>query len=267
MLGRLPAGDTVVVRSGETTWVKLVLRQPPVRVETLPPRMTMGTRPDTAPGETATIDLVARVGGLSRLRPQPTNPAQRELRIWVGGGIGIPMQLLRITRDGARVRGEEILWLVQTLPDRSVDERGRAFMDSVPGWLRRQFHCGRVATDTIHIPGGQSGYQNQLIAVCRVQFTREPDWRAVLAELERHNVWSLPDASELPRVVERRAGYEDVVVMDGVGVTVEAWNGSRYRAYTIGNPDQQPFPEYRDAWAILRLVITFPTTHPPDQRQ
>jgi hypothetical protein len=266
MIGWLPAGDTIVVKAGETTWVKLVLRQPPMRVETLPPRITLGTRPDTAPADTWTIDRVARVAGLSRLRPQPANPAQRELRIWVGGGIGIPMQLLRITDDGRRVSGEQILWLVQVLPDRSVDPRGRAFMDSVPDWLRRQFHCGKVATDTLHLSGAQPGYLNVLTAVCRVQFAQEPDWRAVLAELERHHVWALPDASELPRVVERPAGYE-VLGLDGVGVTVEAWNGSRYRAYAIGNPDQQPFPEYRDASAILHLVITFRTTHSPDQRQ
>jgi hypothetical protein len=267
MIGRIPVGDTVVVRSGETTWVKLVMRQPPIRVETLPPRIARGTRPDTAPSEPETIDRVARVARLPALRPQPANASQRELRIWVGGGIGIPMQLLRITVDGARVRGEEILWLVQTIPERVVDPQWRAFVDSVPTWLRHDFHCGPVATDTMHLAGAQRGYRDRLVAACRVQFTREPDWRAVLAELERHHVWTLPDATELPRVVKRQAGYEEVVTVDGVGVTVEGWNGTRYRAYTIGNPDQQPMPEYQDAWAILRLVIAFRTTHSPDPRK
>jgi hypothetical protein len=259
LIGRLPVGDTVVVRSGETTWVKLVLKEPPIRVETLPPRFARGTRPDTAPAETETIDHVARVARLPRLRLQPVNPSQRELRIWVGGGLGIPMVLLRVTDDGRRVRGEEIFWLKGTVPDRNTDPRWRAFMDSVPLWLRRDFQCGPVATDTTHYAGAQPGYQDQLVAACRVQFDREPDWRAVLAELERHHVWSLPDASELPHVVQRRAG-EEVVSLDGVGVTVEGWNGRRYRAYTIGNPDEQPMPEFQDAWAILRLVITFRTS-------
>jgi len=52
-----------------------------------------------------------------------------------------------------------------------------------------------------------------------------------------------------------------------MGVTVEAWNGTRYRAYSIGNPDRQPFPEYRDAMAILRLAIAFPATYSPASRQ
>ena len=116
------------------------------------------------------------------------------------------MQLLRIIDDGERVRGEEILWLVQTLPDRSVDPRWRAFMDSVPTLAARRVSLRPVATDTTHHAGAQPGYQDELAAVCRVQFAREPDWRAVLAELERHHVWTLPDASELPHVVQRRAG-------------------------------------------------------------
>lgn len=267
MIGRLPVGDTVVVRSGETTWVKLVMRQPPIRIETLPPRIARGTRRDTVPTGAETIDRVARVARLPVLRPRPANASQRELRIWVAGGRGIPMQLLRITDDGTRVHGEEILWLVQTMPERRVSPQWRAFLDSVPTWLRESFHCWPVSADTTHHADAQPGYQDELVAACRVQFTREPDWRDILAQLERHDVWNLPDASELPQVVERREGEEDLVTLDGVGVTVETWNGTRYRAYTIGNPDQQPFPEYRDAWAILRLVVTFPTTHSPESRQ
>ena len=156
---------------------------------------------------------------------------------------------------------------MQVLPDRSVDPKWRSFMDGVPSWLRRDFHCGAVATDTLHNAGAQPGFQNMLVAACRVQFAREPDWRAVLTELKQHHVWNLPDASELPLVVRRRQVNEEVLSFDGVGVTVESWNGTRYRAYTIGNPDQQPFREYQDAAAILHLVITFPTTHSPDARK
>jgi len=266
-IGFLATLDTVTVRSGETTHVKFRLPVPPLHVDTLPPRVARGTRVDTVPGEAETLDRVARIARLPRLRPRPANRAQREVRIWVGGGIAIPMTLLRITDDGIHVRGEEILWLVQTLPDSGASPQWRAFMDSVPAWLRNTFHCGRLSTDTAHYAGAQPGYQNELAAVCRVQFAREPDWRALLAELERHHVWTLPDASELPVELTRRSVNEEVVTTDGVGVTVEAWNGTRYRAYTIGNPDQQPFPEYQDAAAILHLVITFQTTHSPDSRQ
>ena len=265
-IGFLATQDSVVVRSGETTHVRFRFAVPPLHVDTLPPRIVRGTRPDTTLDDAETIDRVARVARLPALRPRPATRAPRELRIWVGGGLGIPMRLLRITDDGTRVRGEQILWLMQTIPDRSDAPRWRAFLDSVPTWLRDTFRCGPLSADTTHHAVAQSGDQNELVAACRVQFAREPDWRAVLAELERRHIWNLPDASELPVVVMRRQVNEEVITTDGVGVTVETWNGSRYRAYTIGNPDRQPFPEYRDAAAILHLVVAFPTTHSPDSR-
>lgn len=266
-IGFLATEDSVVVRSGETTHVRFRFAAPPLHVDTLPPRLARGTRPDTAPDDAETIDRVARVARLAALRPRPANRAPRELRIWVGGGLGIPMRLLRIADDGTRVHGEQILWLMQTIPERSDAPRWRAFLDSVPTWLRDTFHCGPLLADTTHHAEAQSGDQNELVAACRVQFAREPNWRAVLAELERHHIWNLPDASELPVVVTRRQVNEEVITTDGVGVTVETWNGTRYRAYTIGNPDRQPFAEYRDAAAILHLVVAFPTTHSPDSRQ
>jgi hypothetical protein len=267
LIGFLAEQDSVNVRAGETTHVRIRLAVPPLHVDTLPPRLMPGTRSDSAPAESETIDRVARVARLPRLRPEPVDRKQREVRIWVGGGISIPMLLLRITDDGRRVRGEEVLWLEQVIPDRGVDARWRAFMDSVPSWLRRDFHCGAVATDTLYNPVALAGFERTLIAACRVRFAREPDWRAVLADLERHHVFTLPDASELPVVVTRRSVNEEVITTDGGGATVEAWNGTRYRAYTIGNPDLQPFPEYRDAWAIIRLVFRYATSHSSDARQ
>ena len=259
-IGYLATQDSVVVRSGETTHVRFRLAMPPLRVDTLPPRIAKGTRPDTAPDDAETIDRVARVARLPALRPQPANRAQRELRIWVGGGIGIPMRLLRITDDGTRVRGEQILWLMQ-IDTRA--QRRRPAMARVPGQragvaASTPFTAARCRPTRRTTPRRSRATRTSSSPRVACSSTREPDWRAVLAELERHHVWNLPDASELPVVVTRRQVNEEVVTVDGVGVTVEAWNGTRYRAYTIGNPDQQPFPEYRDAAAILRLVIGVP---------
>ena len=170
------------------------------------------------------------------------------------------MNLLRITDDGTRVRGEEILWLRVWIPDTNADPAWRALIDTVPRWMDHDFRCGPVSADTIRYAELPRGNLGLLVATCRVKFDREPDWKAVLTDLEQHHVWSLPDAAELPHVVKRRPG-EEIVGVDGVGVTVEGWNGTRYRAYTIGNPDQQPMQEFQDAWAILRLVVSFRTTH------
>lgn len=252
MVAARPALDSAVVRAGDTTRIEFVLHQIPFVVETLPPRYSRGARPDTAPSEKETLDLVARVGGIPLLRARPPEGGRQEIRLWLGGGIGIPMDLIRLTIDGDRVQGEVIRYVVETLPDRDVNPSWRAFMDSVPDWLRHGFGCGAVATDTLHYPGAQAGYQRQLVAVCTSRYPREPDWRALLTELETHQVWTLPDESELPTLA-------NVVSVDGGGVTVEAWNGVRYHTYEHGAPELIPSPEAREGSAIHRTLIAFLT--------
>jgi hypothetical protein len=249
-IGAAPARDSVVVRAGDTAQVSFALPVIPFVPETLPPRFARGARPDTAPAESETLDLVARVGKFPVLRARPPAGARRELRLWLGGGIAIPMTLIRLTIDGDRVRGQVINYLVQTVPDRGVAPEWRAFMDSVPDWLRHTFGCGDLATDTLHFPDAQAGYRNQLVAVCESRYSPEPDWRGLLRALEAHQVWTLPDESELPTIA-------NIVSMDGGGMTVEAWNGSRYHTYSHDSSPAIETPEARDASAIQRALIDF----------
>jgi hypothetical protein len=160
------------------------------------------------------------------------------------------MDLVRLTIDGARVRGEVVRYVVETLPDSQANPGWRAFMDSVPDWLRHSFGCGYVATDTLHYPMAQPGYRNELVAVCSTRHSREPDWRALLQELEAHHVWTLPDNSELP-------SFGNIVSLDGGGVTTEAWDGARYHSYTFGAVALAPAPEARHGEAIHRVLIKF----------
>jgi hypothetical protein len=252
LIGAQPASDSVVVRAGDTTRVRFVLHQIPFVVETLPPRWAGGARPDTAPSDTETIDRVARVGKIPLLRAHPPTGRRREIRFWLGGGIAIPETLIRLMIDGQRVRGEVIRYLGETLPDREANPSWRAFMDSVPDWLRRDFGCGEVATDTLHYPGAQAGYQQELAAVCRSRYPHEPDWSALLRELEGYHVWTLPDESELPRLA-------NIVSTDGGGVTVEAWDGRRYHSYSFGDTNLIPAPEAREAESIQKALIAFLT--------
>lgn len=252
LIGARPATDSVIVRAGDTTHVRFMLKQIPFVVETLPPRYARGALPDTAPSEKETLDRVARVGKIPLLRARPPTRGRREIRFWLGGGIAIPETLIRLTIDGTRVRGEVIRYLGETLPDRDANPSWRAFMDSVPDWLRRDFGCPDVATDTLHYPGAQTGYQQELVAVCTARYPREPDWPALLQELEMHHVWTLPDDTELPTLA-------NIVSTDGSGVTVEAWDGRRYHSYTFGDTNLIPAPEARDADAIQKTLIAFLT--------
>ena len=134
-------------------------------------------------------------------------------------------------------------------------------MDSIPDWLRRDFGCGDIATDTLRYPGAQAGYQNQLTAVCTARYPHEPDWRALLRELEAYHVWTLPDETELPSLA-------NIVSVDGGGITVEAWDGRRYHSYSFGDTNLIPAPEAHEAEAIQKALIAFLTRlyydlHPP----
>ena len=248
-IGASIVSDSVVVRAGDTTRMRFTLRDVPFKPETLPPKFARGTRPDSAPHATETLDLIARVGRFPVLRAHPPKHA-RELRLWMGGGMAIPYTLVRIAIDGDRVDGQVIRYLTEMITDRDVNPSWRTFMDSVPAWLHSSFGCSRVLTDTLHYPGAQRGYQNELVAVCASRYRHDPGWRDLLRELESHQVWTLPDASELPSI-------GNIVSLDGNGVTVEAWDGRRYRSYGYGSTELIPAPEARDAGEIQRILVAF----------
>ena len=245
LIGAYPQLDTVDVEAGRSIERRYAMRMMPLAPpETLPPRYARGARPDTAPDEAELLDGAARMAGLPLLRQQRAGSRHRELRLWYGGGIAIPYSLIRITIDGDRVQGEVHRWLEDVITPRHDDPRWKAFIDSVPTWLQSKFGCGPVATDTLRYG------DDLLVAVCESRFRQEPDWRGLLRELEAHRVWTLPDESELPTLA-------NIINIDGGGVTVEAWNGTRYHTYEIGGVSPVVGPEAREGEAIQRILIAF----------
>lgn len=236
--------DTVRVDSGSTLRRRYVLAMQHLPLShTLPPRVPRGEAIDTVPEFAEAIDPVARVARLPRMRPIAEQRSQRELRLWKGFGIAIPMQLLRVMVQDGRVSGELWHWADATMPrplDRAV---GIPDVDRIPTWLRREFGCGTVMADTVR---GRYGSDDEVVFACRVRLPASFDWSAVLRALETHDVWTLPDESEVPQ--------SGGIVNDGVGLVVEAWNGRRYRSYHYGNPDLQPSAEAKHAQTMLELI-------------
>jgi hypothetical protein len=254
MVGYRPMDTNVVVSPGHPLDVAIVLRAIPFRPETLPPRTPRPASADTAPDNAETIDPVARVARLPLLRPSPQGSSGKELRIWIGFGMGIPMQLVRITVAEKRVHGEEILWLSEPLDIATSDSSWHEFMREMPAWLGGRCGGRRVVADTL----AHSSFR-RVTAACRVSFRPEPDWGALLTELEAHDVWTLPDDSELSQIA-------NVIVLDGVGMVVEAWNGIRYHSYSYGNPDDQPAPQAKHAAAIMHRLLSIGAVNPPASR-
>lgn len=177
------------------------------------------------------FDSVAVSAGLSRLRSSALPEGHREVRIWVGGGFGGPEDLYRFVDDGGHVSGELVRYWGVTPADGldSLERRqGETSDDLVLYSLRGS--CSRYATGA-------------RMNTCRADFTRSPDWRAVLSRAEAFGLWTLPDQWSLP--------YDGMQVTDGWSIVVELRDGSRYRAYHYSNPDaRKPSPEAASAVAI-----------------
>jgi hypothetical protein len=171
-----------------------------------------------------TTDHRASELALAGLRPLAldTLPSDvREIRIRHGASFVGTTTLLRVQATPSAVSGELILY-VGSIADTHPDSQAR-----IPLRCRKR--------------GARPGR-----AACTAEFSDPVSWAAVLEQMERQDVWSLPSAGSLPRVH---------VVMDGHGIEVEVRQGACYRSYQYGNPESETIPEYRKAAALLRLVL------------
>jgi len=166
------------------------------------------------------FDSVAVSAGLTRLRASALPEGHREIRIWVGGGFTAPEDLYRFVDDRGRVSGE----VVRYWGDAPLDTAEHP-EDLVLRSLRGS--CSRFATAA-------------RMNTCRADFTRSPDWGAVLKRAEAHDLWTLAQQH-----------IDGTQIYDGWSITVELRDGSRYRAYHYNNPDsRKPSPEAANAVAI-----------------
>jgi hypothetical protein len=181
-------------------------------------------------------DPYVEAAGLRPLRLEPLPRGAREIRVWVGGGLGWPQELFRLVEQGGRPSGEYIRYW-------RLDNRDPVGADSTTfAALMRYHERGRCEP----MRGGTSA------EACRALFQREPDWRAVWRAADSLGVWSLPDASTLPEVVGPNG--ERTITLDGWGITVELRDGPAYRAWHYGNPDRKPWPEAARATAFAAAL-------------
>ena len=181
-------------------------------------------------------DSYTEAAGLLPLRFELLPRGTREIRAWVGGGLGWPQELFRLIERDGRPSGEYILyWRLDNHDPVSADSATFAA-------LIRYHQRGRC----------EGVLRGRSAEVCRARFQREPDWRAVWRAADSLGVWSLPDASILPEVVGPNG--ERTVTVDGWGITVELRDGPTYRAWRYGNPDLKPWPEAARATAFAAAL-------------
>jgi len=177
------------------------------------------------------FDSVVASAGLPRLRTSRLPPGHREVRVWIGGGLGYPQDLYRFVDDRGRLSGELVrYWGLEPLD--SDRQPGETFNDLMLYSLRGS--CSQFSASA------QKG-------TCRADFIRSPDWGAVLRRAEAEGLWKLPDQSALPD--------DGIMVVDGWAITVELRDASNYRVYHYSNPDaHKPSAEGESASRIAQAV-------------
>jgi hypothetical protein len=143
-------------------------------------------------------DQPAALAGLGILR-RDGSTANREVRVWVGGGVAVPDVAL-ILRVGPDTSGQFLVyWDYRVVGD-----------SALRSVITANFHCGHAVRET-----GATG-------ICLPQPRGNVDWPSAARELDSLEVYTMPDESTFPR---------HGVVSNQPGVTVEIWQAGEYHDF------------------------------------
>jgi hypothetical protein len=213
--------------------------------------ISIGWRPsadETRPRYATSVDPVAGLMGWPLLRdPGALGGARREVRLWMGFGIGSPDLAMRVVDGPGGASGEVVLWWPGEAP------AGETFLGSDSErneWaaLRRGF-AQRMRAD-LASAGCTESRRTVALETCRFTVPESPDWGAILARIDQLDAWTLANPATLQPPM-RGGGHGSTLV-------VEVRDGERYRSYAYWSPSRFPHvPEARRADALAHLFHPF----------
>ena len=205
------------------------------------------------PGRSTAISLAERaehgdisaLAKMSVLRDARFSSGQREIRVWFAMASGAPDLLLRVasTRNAEGATGE--LWAWWPLPSGDGD-RSLAGTEGALNSRTRDSVQATVNCASLFRAGGNEA--------CRLRLKQEPDWKAVLAQLDSLRAFTLPDQDSLPRADSLVRVAEQRRMAENMMVTVEVLDGAVYRTYSYTNPRSLPRSEAQRAAAIVDMI-------------
>jgi len=210
----------------------------------IPPRLLIPISRYDIRGEIAPLEESKTLNeplGFPRLRTTPLPAGVREIRIYEGLVIGYPHSGLIVREENGNVTGR--LFRYWPRNDTAFTE----IRDAEALYEKDEAHRCRTPV------------RGKEASVCIVMFTKEPDWRALLASLDSLHAWTLPDESRVPKSQH---------VVDGWVIRVEARRDTVYTRYQYHNPDVYAPPYGPSALQIMRIVDSlFRYTAPPPNLQ
>ena len=171
------------------------------------------------------FDSVAAAAGLGPLRGE--SRADPELRLWHDRGLVPPHVLVRFREVDGRVEGQLFLWW-PLLPE---DPVWSAHIDSE---VKDQYRCTRI-TDSLGI------------RACEVTDPAVGEWQILRDRLERYQVETLPDESQIDPPDQR-------MIVDGQTLVVEVRRAGRSRVYHYYAPGTRSWPEAQQARRIIVVL-------------
>jgi hypothetical protein len=168
----------------------------------------------------------------------------REIRVTHGSGIAVNNYTLRLVETDTAVTGELLaFWPTSGAHVVLSGHPGcQKHFDVQDAWL-----AGLVAKDEERYRGCTPIKQAGVFEVCRARFAQEPNWGALMQQLDSLGAWTLPDPATLPSPGR--------ISTHGVTVAVELRDRTTYRGYAYYAPYGQPWPEARRAAAINDLML------------
>lgn len=252
-------------------------------------------RVTVAPGDTLFVDLRSRVRGRSSgfvygredlswmerwevpremervvqtLTPEtpPSATGRSELWVWANYHLFNPNLFARLIVEGGHVRGESMRYWTLDPYNPTLDARLRR--------LEAEAQCDTFAISHRYVPrkplpeshrycvsetdSGCAPPPSPGLAACRRKLDEEPDWEALLNEIEEHDVWTLWDESALPS--------PPWITLDGWSLVVVAIQDGSRRTYHYSNPDGQASFHRQHATAIARVLEAAGLVSAPSER-
>ena len=188
------------------------------------------------------LNTVATASHLARLDSAALPPGvTREIRVYIGFGLGQPERMIRVWQDTAGTHGAfGLFWkLAERLVGPGADARDTADLRAFDTHMR-------IFADSVY--GCNQFARAEFTQVCWLPPQTTDDWPQLLARLDAESINAVPRWSPPP-------GLPQMIMRDGWGIVVELRTRQGYRIYDYQNPsDHSADPGIRAAAVVADII-------------
>jgi hypothetical protein len=180
----------------------------------------------------STTDSATKAANLPILRNLSLDDDLTEIRIWTGFGPMVVHDMYRVYRSDAGAIKGEVIWYFDPPLDYWDKEEADEF------YSETYEYCNKIGV----FEGTES---------CLYKLDKNVDWNTVNNNLNKIDIWNIPDESEVPKYV-----HKDVIVtLDGSYIIVELKKKGYYRSFGHRLSPAPIKKKYRYGHKIMDVLI------------